>query len=169
MATQSALVNRPQYGHSVCTIRSWWLADGEGRGRGKVMRNWVLRGVHCCRAQTLWCVAPVSPLCASANALTILANGLQQTHSLISLISLWYCGSPASKYVIKYYYYSLGARGSVVVKALCYKPDGRGFDNRWGEFLKIYIILPAALGPGVYSASNRNEYQKQKNNNVSRE
>jgi hypothetical protein len=28
----------------------------------------------------------------------------------------------------------------------------------------IYLILPAALGPGVYSASNRNEYQKQKSN-----
>jgi hypothetical protein len=27
-----------------------------------------------------------------------------------------------------------------------------------------YLILPAALGPGVYSASNINEYQKQKNN-----
>jgi hypothetical protein len=30
----------------------------------------------------------------------------------------------------------------------------------------IKIILPATLGPGVYSASNRNEYQKHKNNNV---
>jgi hypothetical protein len=28
----------------------------------------------------------------------------------------------------------------------------------------IYVILPAILGPEVYSASNRNEYQKQKNN-----
>jgi hypothetical protein len=28
----------------------------------------------------------------------------------------------------------------------------------------IYLIFPAALGPGVYSAFNRNEYQKQKNN-----
>jgi hypothetical protein len=27
----------------------------------------------------------------------------------------------------------------------------------------IYLNLLAALGPGVYSASNRNEYQKQKN------
>jgi hypothetical protein len=35
-------------------------------------------------------------------------------------------------------------------------------------FLLIYLILPAALGLEVYSASNRNEYQKQKNN-VSRE
>jgi hypothetical protein len=26
----------------------------------------------------------------------------------------------------------------------------------------IDLILPAALCPGVYSASNRNEYQKQK-------
>jgi hypothetical protein len=29
----------------------------------------------------------------------------------------------------------------------------------------MYLILPAALGSGVYSASNRNEYQEQKNNN----
>jgi hypothetical protein len=28
----------------------------------------------------------------------------------------------------------------------------------------IYIILPVALGPGAYSASNRNEYKKQENN-----
>jgi hypothetical protein len=32
------------------------------------------------------------------------------------------------------------------------------------EFFSIYLILPAALGPGVYSAPKRNEYQKQKNN-----
>jgi hypothetical protein len=31
----------------------------------------------------------------------------------------------------------------------------------------VYLNLPAALGLGVYSASNRNEYQKHKNNNVS--
>jgi hypothetical protein len=31
-------------------------------------------------------------------------------------------------------------------------------------FFSIYLILPAALGPEVKSASNRNEYQKQKNN-----
>jgi hypothetical protein len=29
--------------------------------------------------------------------------------------------------------------------------------------LFIYLILPVAVGPGVYSAFNRNEYQKQKN------
>jgi hypothetical protein len=33
----------------------------------------------------------------------------------------------------------------------------------------IYLILPAALGPGVYSASTRNECQKHKNNNASGE
>jgi hypothetical protein len=31
-------------------------------------------------------------------------------------------------------------------------------------FFLIYLILPAALNPGAYSASNRNEYQKHKNN-----
>jgi hypothetical protein len=34
---------------------------------------------------------------------------------------------------------------------------------RWMIFL-IYLVLQATLGPGVYSASNKNEYQKQKNN-----
>jgi hypothetical protein len=58
-----------------------------------------------------------------------------------------------------------GARGSVVVKELCYKPEGRGFQTWWGELIfSIHLILPAALGPGVYSASNRNQYQKQENN-----
>jgi hypothetical protein len=32
-----------------------------------------------------------------------------------------------------------------------------------------YLILPAAICPEVYSASNKNEYQKLKNNNVSGE
>jgi hypothetical protein len=30
--------------------------------------------------------------------------------------------------------------------------------------ITVYLILPGALGLVVYSASNRNEYQKQKNN-----
>jgi hypothetical protein len=31
-------------------------------------------------------------------------------------------------------------------------------------FFSVYLILPAALDLVVYSASNRNVYQKQKNN-----
>jgi hypothetical protein len=59
--------------------------------------------------------------------------------------------------------YIHGERGSVLIKALCYKTEGRGFETQRGEcsFL-IYVIISAALGLGVYSASNRNEYQKQK-------
>jgi hypothetical protein len=48
-------------------------------------------------------------------------------------------------------FHYLGARGSVVVEALRYKPVGD-------------VILPAALGPGVYLVCSRNEYQKQENN-----
>jgi hypothetical protein len=40
-----------------------------------------------------------------------------------------------------------GERGSVVVEALCYKPEGRGIASRWGGFFLIYLILPAALWP----------------------
>jgi hypothetical protein len=41
-----------------------------------------------------------------------------------------------------------GARGKVAGS----RPDEVKFE--------IYLILPAAIGPGVYSASNRNEYRK---------
>jgi hypothetical protein len=52
-----------------------------------------------------------------------------------------------------------------VVRALCCKQEvASSRPDEVNEFFSIYIILPVALGPGVYSASNRNEYQKQKNN-----
>jgi hypothetical protein len=61
--------------------------------------------------------------------------------------------------------FGVRARCSIVVKALCYIREGRGFETRWCDwFISIHLILPVALGPGVYSASNRNEYQKHKNN-----
>jgi hypothetical protein len=48
---------------------------------------------------------------------------------------------------------------SIVVDALGYKSKGRVLVD---PNFSIYLSLPATLGPGVYSASNRNEYQKQK-------
>jgi hypothetical protein len=49
-----------------------------------------------------------------------------------------------------------------MVKTLSYKPKDSSPDEVIIFFL-IYLILPAALFPGIYSAFNRNEYQKQKN------
>jgi hypothetical protein len=45
-------------------------------------------------------------------------------------------------------------------RALCYKLEGRGFESRGGGFFSTDLILPADYGPGVDSASNRNEYQE---------
>jgi hypothetical protein len=52
-----------------------------------------------------------------------------------------------------------------MVEALCYKLGGRT-GLRPDEVIEfsIYLILPAALSPGVHLASNRNEYQRKKNN-----
>ena len=44
-----------------------------------------------------------------------------------------------------------------LLEALRYKVEGRGIDSRWGNWICVYII---DCGPGVYSASNRNEYQE---------
>ena len=55
--------------------------------------------------------------------------------------------------------YVMGARGGVVVKALRYKPAGRGFDSRWCHWNFSVTSYRSHYGPGVDSASNRNEYQ----------
>ena len=45
-------------------------------------------------------------------------------------------------------------------EVLCCSPEGRGFDSRWfhWNFSLTYSFWPH-YGPGVDSASNRNEYQ----------
>jgi hypothetical protein len=49
-----------------------------------------------------------------------------------------------------------------LVKALCYRAGSCWFKIRSSEWLlSIFLILTAAIGPGVYSATNRNEYQNQ--------
>ena len=48
-----------------------------------------------------------------------------------------------------------------LVEALCYRPEGRGFDSRWGHWnLSLTQSFCQHYGPGVESASNRNEYQE---------
>jgi hypothetical protein len=50
-----------------------------------------------------------------------------------------------------------------VVETLCHKLEFAG--SRSDEVIEfdLYLILPAPLGPGLYSASNRNEYCRQIN------
>jgi hypothetical protein len=43
------------------------------------------------------------------------------------------------------YVCKMRARGTVVVKALCYKPKGRGFETRWGEFFFFNLHNPSCL------------------------
>ena len=51
-----------------------------------------------------------------------------------------------------------GDCGSTVVKVLCYNSEGRWFDPS-GFFIDIKSFR-SHYGPGVDSASNRNEYQE---------
>jgi hypothetical protein len=43
------------------------------------------------------------------------------------------------------------------LKVVSLRPDEEN------ECFSVCIVLPVALGPGVYLVSDRNEYQKQKN------
>ena len=60
----------------------------------------------------------------------------------------------------KYILRNLGHAVAQLLEALRYKPEGRGFDSRlchW-NFSLIYYFRPH-YGPGLDTASNRNEYQ----------
>ena len=55
---------------------------------------------------------------------------------------------------------TLGVRGDTD-EALRYKPEGRGFDSRWCHWnFSLTQSFRPHCGPGVDSASNRNEYQE---------
>ena len=54
----------------------------------------------------------------------------------------------------------IGDRGSTVVKVLCYKSEGRWFDPSYSGFFIYIKSFRSHYGPGVDSASNRNEYQE---------
>jgi len=59
------------------------------------------------------------------------------------------------------HFYLNRGRGSTVVKVLCYKSEGRWFDPSWCQWIFIDIkSFRSHHGPGVDSASNRNEYQE---------
>jgi hypothetical protein len=48
-----------------------------------------------------------------------------------------------------------------LVEALFYKLESRRFNSRRSHLMfSMYLIIPAALGPGVYSTSNRNKYHE---------
>jgi hypothetical protein len=55
----------------------------------------------------------------------------------------------------------MGAHGGVVVTVAGSRPDAV---IDFFFFFSIFVILPASLRPGVYSASSKNEYQRQKSN-----
>jgi hypothetical protein len=47
-----------------------------------------------------------------------------------------------------------------LVEALHYKLEGGGFDSWWGQWnISLTKFFQPYCGPGVYSASNRNEFQ----------
>ena len=54
----------------------------------------------------------------------------------------------------------LGHAAAQLVEALRYTPEGRGFDPRWCHWNFSLTYFRPHCGPGVNSASNRNEYQE---------
>ena len=65
--------------------------------------------------------------------------------------------------VCMYYIHLAILQGHAVaqlVEALRYKSEGRGFDSRWCQWNVSLTSFRPHCGPGVDSASNKNEYQE---------
>jgi len=59
------------------------------------------------------------------------------------------------------YAYEWGHAVVQLVEALRYKLEGRGFDSQWCHWnFSLTLSFQLHYGPGVDSASNRNEYQE---------
>jgi len=73
----------------------------------------------------------------------------------------WTC---QTKYYKRHKLFSSNIRRHAVAqlfKALCYKPEGRGFDSRWcRRNFSLHKSFRPNYGPWVVSASNRNAYQE---------
>jgi hypothetical protein len=55
----------------------------------------------------------------------------------------------------------MGHAVAQLAEALPYKPEGRGIDSRWRHWnFSLTQCFRPRYGPGVDSASNRNEYQE---------
>jgi hypothetical protein len=55
-----------------------------------------------------------------------------------------------------------GEHGGTLVNLLCYKSEGRWLDSRWCHWnFSLTQSFRSHYGPGVDSASDRNEYQEQ--------
>ena len=105
------------------------------------------------------------PLCYVLFPVTLLHYSFILSHLILPSISWSTSRSCCSQIHIQYsfgnsIFFFIGAHCGVVVKALRYKPVGRGSDSRWchWNFSVAYFFRPH-YGPGVDSTSNRNEYQ----------
>jgi len=63
-------------------------------------------------------------------------------------------------YLFNFVTFIVGHGVAQLVEALRYKPEGRGFDSRWCHWNFSLTSFRPHYGPGVESASNRNEYQE---------
>ena len=68
---------------------------------------------------------------------------------------------PSVVYCLFYLFQFLGHEVTQFVEELCCKPEGRAFDSRWCHWnFSLTQSFRPHYGPGVDSASNRNEYQE---------
>jgi hypothetical protein len=108
--------------------------------------------------QTLY-THPSGNQCCQLNLFPFIPSFNCTVFLLLGLIS--YHSDGGNKFHQKYIFPQV-YRACCSVEVLSYKPEGHRFETWWGNWISICLILPAALEPGVYSVSNRNEYRRQK-------
>jgi hypothetical protein len=115
--------NPSMWGRSICVDSTWLIA--KVTGSLDAVMAWFHLGDR--GGKALACFTAISYSSSQADG--------SRNRGVVTVVLF----SPTwrTKYNIPIVYKFIGARGSVVVKALCYKSESRGFDSRWAEFLNL--------------------------------
>ena len=87
-------------------------------------------------------------------------------HAMMLRVGMRSVTTGISHVILTYHYFQISRTKLTFLPvflqvALCYKPEGRGFDSRWCHWnFSLTKSFRPHYGPVVDSASNRNEYQE---------
>jgi hypothetical protein len=109
--------------------RGTWNAEGAA----KIAKKWPFHVA----SVALYAFATFSLQHRTAECLALAVSPVTSGLSPQPQISVALAGSRHVAFSFSLLTWGGAARGSVVVKALCYKPEGRGFDTQWGNFLNL--------------------------------
>jgi hypothetical protein len=125
-------------------VQCWCFISDDNMPEDKNEAVWFGATLDEIRNGSAPCLPPVMPSHSHTVFFQVISFALynKDNQKTRCIMQVWEEGSLEGVFMHMKDYYSIffwteiqrEACSSVIVKALCYKPEGRGFDTRWGDF-----------------------------------